>query len=743
MINNSLFKLPEIPDFHPVADLYERDEFFRECKRHCIEGMWVGGKWMPPELYYYINFHTIIYEEGIYRGLGLPWLRDIDWEKAYIYSEACGFSGFEKDETYSCHRELVNNKLTDEDLIKLCVEGGTENVNKLLLNNLFKPDGSRKVYIPAREYLQKIHNGDLGKPLYFNQAKHVIEMASRGYGKSYNASGLITHNFLFDGARDYDEYLTKKVAKSPLQTETVVGAIDAKYSNKLIDKVKTGLERLPGSKIITVNGETLYYPSPLSVNYSGSLAVGRELLATNSKSKIQHVTFADNPLAASGGRPNKVFIDEVGFCHNILQIWGSVENTQAVASFKRLTIYALGTGGLTTGGAVTYVQEIFYNPETYGCLVFDDKWENKDKPIGYFVPGTMAMNKFKEGPNFITNEEKALKEIEREREEAKKTKSSSKIQSTIINKPIKPSEIFLRLEGSYFPTFELKDRLVELERNSLLTQSSYKVDLRFVEGEVKMFPSELNPIIDYPLRKGSNMDACIEIFEKPKKGSDGIVFSNRYIISNDPVDDDGNNDIKRSLQSTHVFDTWTDRIVAEYSARTYLAEDYYENVRKLCIFYKAKILYENNKKGLYGYFKNKNSLWMLAETPQILKDQELIKGQFVGNRSLGVNMSDNIKIWAMNLVRIWLEKEAYGNPEKKNLHTIRSIGLLKELIGFSMDINADRVSSLLILMIYKEELGERITDSIKRKNKTASTDPFWNRSFKNKVYNKNLFPGIN
>jgi len=739
MINNDNFKIKEIPNFHPIAEIYESDEFWGEQKRRCIEGYWSGGKWMPSELYYYINFHNIMFEDGIYKGIGLPWLRDIDWEKSYIYAEACGFSGFEEDDEYSCHRFLINGT-KDEDIIKFCTVGNTGKADILYLNNFYKKDGTRKKYIDARDYLRKLHPKNLGKPLYFNEAKHIIEVASRGYGKSYNTSGLIAHNFLFDGARDYDMYLERRKEDKPLQSETVVGAIDAKYSNKLMSKVKTALEKLPGSSTISIDGEYTFFPSPLAVNFTGSFAVGREAVSTRSKSVIQHVTFADNPLAAAGGRPNKVFMDEVGFMNNIKEVWEGVENTQAVSDFKRLTMYALGTGGLTAGGAVTYVKELFYDPEAYGCLSFNDDWENKGK-IGYFVSGVFAMNKFKEGPNLITNEEKALAAINYEREIAKKSGSASRLQGTIINKPTVPSEIFLRQEGTYFPIMDLKQALADLESNSLLLKASLKVDLLEKEkGTVSLIPSDRAILTEYPLRKGSNMDAAIEIYIKPAKDSNGNITSGRYIIATDPVDDDGNSDTTRSLQSTFVLDTWTDELCAEYTARTYLVDDYYENVRKLCVYYNAKNLYENNKKGLYGYFKNKNSLYYLADTPKILKEQDLAKGDGIGNRSLGVNMSnDKVKFYAIQLALKWFESPAYHHPEKKRLYTIRSLGLLKESISYTMDVNADRMSAFLVLMIYRADLELITQQNRETKVKNVGSDSFWSNAFKdfkrNKVYN--------
>ena len=53
----------------------------------------------------------------------------------------------------------------------------------------------------------------------------------------------------------------------------------------------------------------------------------------------------------------------------------------------------------------------------------------------------------------------------------------------------------------------------------------------------------------------------------------------------------------------------------------------------------------------------------------------------------------------LHLEKIINNVREYLNPDIKNLNTIRSQALLKELISYSLDINADRVSALLVLMI--------------------------------------------
>ena len=54
MISNEAFILKEIPKLHPASEEYLL--FWREEKKKCIEGCWIGGVWMPGNLYFYVNY---------------------------------------------------------------------------------------------------------------------------------------------------------------------------------------------------------------------------------------------------------------------------------------------------------------------------------------------------------------------------------------------------------------------------------------------------------------------------------------------------------------------------------------------------------------------------------------------------------------------------------------------------------------------------------------------------------------
>ncbi len=716
IINNSNFLINEVPNFHPISQRYDYLDWWRSQKRACIEGKWFSGKWMPGTLYYYTNFHTISVESKEAQGrlLGRPWLRDIEWEKAYIYEEACGFSGFSGDEKYTCNRQY-----------------GPEKQQALEFEWITQEELDSKIYVSAREYLRKNHFIDLGKPLYNNQAKNVIDLESRGGGKSFWSSGLINHNFLFDGATDYDYYLDKISKGEALRSDTVVGAVEAKFSSDLLSKSKVAFENLPGRQ--EINGEV--FESPLYKTFTGSMASGKDFYSAKSKSVIHHRTFADDPLAANGTRPNRAFLEEVGFLSSIIEVWGALESTQQSSEFKNLVIYGLGTGGLTKAGAALYAKEVFYNPEDYNCLAFDDEWEGKGK-IGFFLPATKTLNQFKETENYITNEEMSLKFIEGNRIKAKQSNSKLRYITERINAPLAPSEIFLTTEGGIFPIEDLNARLATLESNKTALNSTYKVRFNLIEGKPQLTTTTKGVIREYPVRRGIDLDSAIELFELPKKDHNGNIPWGRYISGWDPVDVDGNDDITQSLQSVFIMDLWTNRIVAEYTGRTRIAEDYYEQVRRLLLFYNAICNYENNIKGPYGYFKNKNSLHLLAETPDILKDQNLLKGSTIGNKSLGTRTNNEIINYGLGLQVSWMDGEAYNTDNgSMNLDTVESPGLIKEWIAFDKDINCDRVSAMNMLMILKEDRARATDIAINKRVVTKASDPFWNRAFKKDVYN--------
>lgn len=720
LIENSNFLLKEIPRFNPLSGEYLA--FWRSEKRSCIEGYWCSGKWMPGPLYFYINFWHIKLKKDRFSKteiISRPFLRDLEWDKQYVFAEARGFSGFSKDDTYSCYRALKTFDLS--------------NPSEVLPKSCYKPDKSLKTYIEARNYLRKNHSISLGKPLYENEAKNVIDIESRGTGKSYLAASNIAHNFLFDGATDYDEYLLLKSQDKPLTSETLVGAVDAKYSKDLLSKVELGLKELPGS--IKYNNKL--YPCPLLQEYTGSLAPGKYLEAQRevkigsnwdylgSHSKLHHRTFGDNDFAGNGTRPGVSYLEEIGFFVNYLGAMGALKECTANGSIKFGTIWGMGTGGAMDSGATLAAKTVFDDPESWDCLVFPDPWEGKPK-IGYFIPATHGLNEFKDSEG-ITDEPRAKAFLEKERTKASKAKSKKPLNDELQNRPLKPSEAFLVTKGNRFPIKDLQAVLANLEANEKYRNAEWVGDLIINEqGKVEWkINTKLKGIINFPLTKDDEEDGAIVIFEMPYEDEFGEVPFGRYLAGNDPYDQ-SKSEYTDSLGSTFIYDKLTKRIVAEYTGRPETYKHYYENVRRLLKFYNARCLYENERKGLFDYFESKSESYLLLDQPLFIKD--IIKDSRV-ERGKGIHMTSGIKDFGEELINTWLIESAEDQelPELLNMYKIRSIPLLKELIAYNEEGNFDRVMSFMMVMFHIQEVRKIKAEERKTQVIDIRDSSFWNK----------------
>jgi hypothetical protein len=757
--NRKNFLLSEVPVINPYSRKYTT--WWKEDKKRCIEGLWSVDdeninldikevtpdeniksnkwRWIPPNTYFYVN-HGHIYKniKGTTSGakrIGRPDLDDIEWEFGYNWIEARGFSGFEFDDRFSCNRFLLEKDYTNEDLLRRCMDENGEIID-LLWSNYFRSNGERKEYVPAREYLRRYFNKPMGRPIYGNIPKNLMILGTRDGGKSYLvANQTILHELIFDGLRYYDK-------ANPLQNssaEIVVGASISDKSRDLLSKVKLSMDELPGG---WKKGTSEEIRSPYFKHMSGSLTpnkewyhmyrkkVGGDWKDVGTNSKIKHRIFTtENPEAAAGGRPGTIVVEEVGLVGNILSIHASNDAAQNDGGEKFGSSLYIGTAGNME--KIIEAELIFNDPKGFDFLEFNNDWEDGGK-ICWFIPATYMARKFKDG-NGNTIVESALKHFEKRRKNKKKAASKKALDGELMNYPLKPSEMFISKSNSKFNIHDTKVRIKDLLSGNnnelkLSLKGYYEID---GESGVPKFRIDKNarPVTEFPLKKGSgSIEGCIEIFETPIKNAEGFVPSNIYAAALDPVDDDDNNKVSSSLQSTFIINLLTDRIVAEYTGRTKFAKDYYEQVRRMLIDYNATLLYENQKKGVFTHFDQKNSLYLLEDTPHALRDIDLQKGSSVGNKGKGIYATDKINYWGQqDLLPGYLDKQAYNRePGVTNIQIFKSLGALREMLFYDGKINTDRISSLGLLMISRELKLKHKTD-INKKRKRLSDDPFFNR----------------
>jgi len=718
----------------------EYKEFWKGEKKKCVDGVWMEGKYMPGILYFFVNFWTIELNKNPtskVKTLGQPFLRDLEWERAYYTIEARGFSGFMDDPDVTCHRGATADYSEDE--------------WNVLPKSCYKEDGKTlKRFVEPREYLFTIHTKNLGDPLFENEAMNVIDIEARGGGKSFWMSVTVAHNFLMDGATNYDEYLEGKEKEEPFTSETLVGAIDSFYSNTLLHKVRLGLNNLRGSMTYARKN----HPSPLSKAFSGSWTSGKFVEAMvdvktggnwerkGSGSKIQHRSFKDNPYAGNGTRPGWSCFEEIGFFDNLIEALGQMKEATADGAVKFGSIWMSGTGGDMVGGATEAAKEVFYNPEKYDCIAFDDEYENNPFKIGMFMPAWKTLNQFKDDKGY-TVREPAVKFLEKARDKAAQGKDKQSHNDELQQRPIVPSEAFLLTTGNIFPIGDLIDHLAWLETctdGDVIGQAGRMVVVReeVVEGEepkeekfeFKPYLKKTDPVpCDYPVKKGTVSTGAIQIWEHP----DPNAAYGWYIAGNDPYDlDEAPN--SSSLGSLILMKRATvgsgnhDKIVAEYTARPDSAKEYYEQARRLLIYYGALCLYENEKIGIKTYFEQKHSLYLLAYTPTVLKSNQSSKVSRVYGQNMHKTISKDGKSKGPKAelevyLRDWLQ-ESVGDG-KMQLHYIYSKPIVKELISYNDVGNYDRIIALMLAVAQREQMYNVAIE----KKVEIERDPYFDRGF--------------
>ena len=701
MISNQEFLIKEFPRLHPKTTEYKK--YWKEQYKKIIEGTWVSGKWMPGNLYFYSNFGTIelVKTGSKVRIFDRPMLRDLEWNLYLLWVEARGFSGFELDTEYTCHRGIP--------------EGQALDYLKIWGPSVFRHDGTLKKYVPAREYLRKIHKHNLGRPIYENTAKNLMLLGPRTFGKSCSAGNIVAHEFLVDGAQEYG-------TGEKFTTNIIVGAGDSKFSTDLLSKTKLTLDSLPGD--ITING--VKYPSPISRSTSGSLRPGATLIQKYKKkvggkweevgtlSTIKNRSFRDNPHAAQGNRSAVMVFEEIGMFGNLLDTYNATSDNMRDGHYKFGSGLFIGTGGAMDSGGTVDAYRMFYEPSKYDLLEFDDVWEHTGK-IGYFVPSYLGLHQYKDKEG-NTIEEAAKAEDSRQRKKLQDGKNSRALSSYITYHPVVPSEVFLIDKGSYFPSAELMVRLQELKKNN--EYRPIKVELYYdskassgVNYTVDT-KNKLNILDQFPTTD-TNREGCVVLYELPIEDKDGKVPKDLYIIGHDPYASDSPDG--DSLASIYViktkadpFKSGHDEIVAQFVGRPHLGRKIVnENLLKLSMLYgNAKIYFENAVGNTKEFFEKRKKLSLLCKQPQTVLNK---RASYDTSPSIvyGYPMSNRqFKLEGIAYVRDWLLEERGEDSEKnkiRNLDLIPDPALLQELIQFNLSGNFDRVMGFLGCIVGLEE----------------------------------------
>lgn len=527
--------------------------------------------------------------------------------------------------------------------------------------------------------------------------KHAIELAKRGCAKSYSLAAIMSHNLILgESEESHRRVITVLTA---YQKEYLKDDKDGTLS-KFKPSINFSFANTPFPHLMLKNS-----PNEMSwqMGYKDEYGVEK-----GSLNQVLAVSAKDDSEKLRGKR-GWILFEEMGSFKGLLSLYDITRKSVEDGDYTFATMYLVGTAAESESD-FSSAKTLLYNPDGYNILsidnVFDRPKQGKPK-FGFFFPSYInrAGCYNKDGVSDVV---KALIEILIARYKAKYSADPKSVLRVIAEDPITPAEAIIKVKAAYFPITALTERLSQLDQDVHAYDDVYVGKLVQNSNGV-----EFTPTSDVPIRKfgvENDTPGAVEIFEMPEKDRSGKVPHTRYIIGHDPVDNDQAE--SSSLSSTFVLDLWTDKIVAEYTGRQSFADDNFEIVRLLCLFYNAKCLYESNKKGIFAYFSKMNCTHLLADTPEFLRDKQLIKYSSFGSNAKGVNASAAINAYANNLIRDWLMKPVtiIQNVDGEdvevtiyNLNFLRNRALIEELIAFNPEINVDRIRALGMVMLYREE----------------------------------------
>lgn len=586
-------------------------------------------------------------------------------------------------------------------------------------------------------YIDQARNGGLYND--FKGGNYGAELARRGASKSYSLSSMATHNFIFgENSESYrkvttvitayqKEYLTKDGTLNKFLSMADFCAENTQFPRR---RLKSSLQEMTW---------TMGYKDVDTGIEKGILNTVMGVSSKDDESKMR-------------GKRAHIFVDEFGVFPRLIDAYNvwlpSVQEGDIVFAF----IYLCGTSG-DSESDFAGAQEIMYNPKGYNMYALPNVFDKIRQGKPYFVfffPGYVN-RKGNYNEDGVSDVIKSLIEILLNRYRVKYNSTNpNTIIKTIAEIPITPAEAIIKTGINSFPVTDLTERLVQLDGNPREYDDVYVGELIISKNkEIEFRPTGDNPIRDFP-HHDNKIKGAIEIYKMPEKDKSGKVFMDRYVAGGDTYDDDESNTM--SLGSIFILDLWTDTIVAEYTGRPMFAEDFYEICRRMCVFYNARLNYENNKKGLFAYFSKMNSLYLLTDVLEFLRDKDMVKGSTFGNKLKGTNASLPINNYARNLIKNWLLKPitqiiTEDNEEKEvtvpNLYLLRNRAFIKEMILYNQEGNFDRISAVGMLMLLREDRMVLYGGDNDRRGSYESSDYLGNDSFFKSNYDDKFHSNLN
>ena len=545
--------------------------------------------------------------------------------------------------------------------------------------------------------------------------KHMIVLKARRKGYSYKAGSMLARNyffvknsknFVFAGQKEYligDGLLSKAW----------------EFLSFIDDHTAWAQPRLRDREMSKMSG---YKKKVNGVDIEMGM-----------KSQIIGVSLKDAPDKVRGKAGELVFFEEAGSFPGLLKAWEVTMPTMRQGSKTLGMMVAFGTGG-TEGADFEAMEEIFYNPEAYDCMDYDNIWDEGSlgTKCGYFIPI------YKNLDGFIDNQGNSMKDdaIEYEDQMRNKKKGAADAKSLdqyIAEHPFSPQEATLQVTANLFDVASLQEQYNMVKAKNLTSIGTIGDLYHNTKGEVKFkINGDLRQITKYPHRKDDDTTGGVVIYEAPYKNAAQHIPLNMYIICHDPYGQSQAAD-SSSLGAAYVIkrvnniSSPDDIIVASYVGRPNSSDDFNRNLFLLSDYYGCKIGFENDRGEVIPYAKRFRKMHRLQEEFEMLDKKELQSKNV--KRQYGMHMTEQRKKQGEIYIRDWLNTPRSTDVDGKktlNLHKIYDLAFLTELIKFNHKGNFDRVMAFMIGMYHTRELYNA---EVKDVLEDGTTDEWFERNF--------------
>jgi len=539
--------------------------------------------------------------------------------------------------------------------------------------------------------------------------KHCGALKKRGAGYSLKGGSKLGRNFILGESEEAAKNTVSLAIANEKEYLTKDGVL-----NKFIDVIDFCAKHtpFPNRRELKDSWQSMHWQMGYKDNETG--------LEMGTKNQVMGVTLKNDPEKARGKRAIYILWEEFGKFADSLTAWNigrpSVEDGEYV--FGLMCFW--GTGG-TEGASFKGLREIFYNPGGYNVYPLDNVYDKNSKTgakSAFFHAGYLNQMGYmdKNGNSDVIG---SLLSVIKKRLDIKyNSNDASTLTQMIAEMALTPQEAIMKTSGTIFPTVDIRDYLEECRVNiNKFTETHLVGDMVIkASGDIDFKPNFDKLAIRTYNNDKHNTEGAVEIFAQPEIDRiNKTPYSHRYIAGIDPIDNDYTE--TGSMGCIVIYDLWNEEIVASYIGRPQLADDFYEICRRMLLYYNAVGNYENNIKGLFGYFNNKSALHLLCDTPTYLRDVEEQKQNLFGNRAKGTRASQGIIADGLRLQKTnMLSPAEVLNDQGEIVQTIRlrkirSLRYLEELYEFNNDGNFDFISAMNMVMILRQD-KLKITESL-------------------------------